>query len=151
MIGWTRRTSVSVRSCGTGSAPVAAATPWAASPAQGPASWARALGIGPAANSPKKRREDAGQRRALPDTHRLTQASVGLGHRRPSGGEAGAEEVPVHPGDGIDADLLGAGLLAFAVEGAPAEPFDVHLPHHLPRAHDPLGLPLGQQAEVGDL
>ena len=55
------------------------------------------------------------------------------------------------PGDGVDADLLRAGLLALAEERAAAEVLEVHLLHHRQRAAVALRLPLRQHAEVRDL
>src|SRR5512133_443456 len=61
------------------------------------------------------------------------------------------DEVRVHAGDRIDADLLWARLLALAEPGAAAEELGVHLRDHAERAAIPLGLPLREEAQVGDL
>ena len=70
--------------------------------------------------------------------------SVGLGYGSAPLGEAGLEEVTIHPGDRVDADQLGARVLALTVQGAPAEVLDVHLRHHPKRAPVPFRLPLRQ-------
>src|SRR4029453_16928931 len=124
--GCTTRSSLRYRSPGTGSAPVAATTPCAVNRAHGSACWAPSGPAQPTARIPQTTREDAGLRRVLPAVLPLMGSSVGSGHRRTAGGQPGPQEVAVHPGDRVDADLLGAGLLTLAVEGAPAEPLEVH-------------------------
>src|SRR6266849_3569795 len=66
-------------------------------------------------------------------------------------GEGGDEVVAVHARDEPHADGLGARGLALEVVGAGAEAFGVHLRHHAPDTGPALGLPLGEQAEMGDL
>src|SRR3954470_17945746 len=107
--GCTTRSSLRYRSPGTGSAPVAAMTPCAVRRAQGSGCCAVKEPGRPSASSPHTTREDAGPDRVLPAVLPLIASSVGSGHRRTAGGQAGAEEVPIHPGDRVDADLLGAG------------------------------------------
>jgi len=58
---------------------------------------------------------------------------VRFGYRTPSGREAGPEEVAIHPGNRVDADQLGARVLALTVQGASAELLDVHLSYHAQR------------------
>src|SRR5258705_9792663 len=67
-----------------------------------------------------------------------------LGHR-------GDEEITIHPRDEVDADLLGARLLALAEQRAPPEALEIHLRHHLERPAVALGLSLRQQPEMRDL
>lgn len=66
------------------------------------------------------------------------------------GDEVGLEEVAVHAGDPVDADLFGAGGFAFTVVGAVAEDFGIVLDEHAPDAVVALGLALRQHAEVSD-
>src|SRR5690606_38335323 len=65
--------------------------------------------------------------------------------------ERGAQVVAVHPGDGVDADFLGTSFLAFAVELAAAEPFEIHLPDHAEGPPRALGLALRGPAQRGHL
>src|SRR5690606_2964042 len=59
--------------------------------------------------------------------------------------------LPAHAGDVDDGNALGAGGLAFAVVGAAAKAFDVHLVHHAEDATFPFGMALGQEGELRNL
>ena len=66
-------------------------------------------------------------------------------------GLQGGVEVPVEPGDHVEGDLLGARGGALADVGAATEALVVVLGDHVDHPAVPLGLALGQLAEVGDL
>src|SRR5260221_4367856 len=66
-------------------------------------------------------------------------------------GEGADDVVAVHAGDVFEVDGLGAGGFALADVGAVAEALVLGLADHADGAAEALWLPLGQEAEVGDL
>lgn len=69
---------------------------------------------------------------------------------RPAAGPFGAEKIPVHPGNDVDLDPLGADRFAFAHVGAASEQLGIGLRHHGHHALVALRLALWQQPQVRD-